>query len=182
MDTSAPPVMVKASSLATSLRRAIGDGVESALLLTTSGALMCTASNRVAFDFARSQECRKQTAIVANLWRTYAQSANGMPCDTAPTPHGDASGGGAAANQDLELVLAELETHRLCCVGLGGRAVLALFATPATELGMLKLKAASLQAELFDGLRLAPRGGAEGGSGFSHPKSGNIGSTDDERP
>ena len=38
--------MVKASVLAEKLRSAIGDGVDSAMLLTTSGALLCTASSK----------------------------------------------------------------------------------------------------------------------------------------
>jgi predicted regulator of Ras-like GTPase activity (Roadblock/LC7/MglB family) len=170
MDPAAPPVMVKASVLAEKLNSAIGDGVDCALLMTTAGALLTTASAKT--GFARSQECRMLAALVANIWRVYAQSSGGAPSDAPAAAPADGSWSGArgaggangagaaaaAANSDLELVLAELETHRLCCVGLGGRAVLALFATSGTELGLLKLKAASLQGELYEGLRLALRG------------------------
>lgn len=248
MDSTAPPVMVKASVLSDKLRNVVGEGVDSALLLTTSGAILSTASSRV--DFARSQECKMLAALVANIWRTYAHSSHGAPCEPNGSLHhhhlhlqqqqshllqhggghniqhsnfhnqqggwnsgtfhqhpggnqyhthnnsnnnaygniNQFGGGGqqlqhqlqqqqqqqsnssVAANAvqqqqgiggssatDLELVLAELDTSKLCCFGLGGKAVLALFATSSTELGLLKLKAASLQAELYDGLRLALR-------------------------
>lgn len=155
MEISHPPVMVKASLLYDKLRNALGDGVDIVLLLTSSGSLMSSASIRV--GFSQSQECRTLAALTANIWRTYASTQKGMPVASKNAPHSSGGGDDDDTVSELEFVLAELETNKLCCFGMGGKAVLALFAANSTELGMIKLKAASLQGELFDSIQLALR-------------------------
>jgi hypothetical protein len=157
MELAAPPVLLKAGLLAEKLQNSVGDGVDIVLLLSTSGALLSTASNRT--EFARSQECRMLAALTANLWRNYASQ-----CSVLNAQSGNKGAGGApspapaaAGATELDFILAELETNKLCVFGMGGRAVLALYAQSSVELGLLKLKAASLQGELFDGVKLALR-------------------------
>jgi hypothetical protein len=178
LDLVHPPVMVKSSVLHDKLRHAIGEGVDIAMILTTSGSLLCATSGR-GTNFGHSQECRMLAALVANVWRTYASVQKGASRSSQPAPASSSSqpaGAAAAAasssqikeratapslenseNSELDFVIAELETNKLCAFGMGGRAVLALFASNSTELGLLKLKAASLQGELFSGISLALR-------------------------
>jgi hypothetical protein len=173
---SAFPLMIRASALVEKLRSTLGDGVDSALLLSGSpasaGALLAAVSATRPADFARSQECHMLVALVANIWRSYSSTLHGMPADPTMmmmmfTPQQAAGlaasgsgfgGAGGGGTTELEAMVLDLDTGRICCAALGGRHVLVLHSSsPAlAEIGMMKVKAANATPDLLEALRLVP--------------------------
>jgi hypothetical protein len=111
-------------------------------------------------------------ALAASLWRSYAtHCVFDAPAGPAAGPTTTGAAGiikaGTAGPSDphayeerggaVELMLLEVGSYRLCGVGVGERAVLVLVADDTVELGLLKLKAASVQATLYGPMAVALR-------------------------
>lgn len=126
--------MLRASGLHDALTASLSGGVEAVVLLTTTGVPLSSAS--INPGYGRSPEHTLTHGIVATMWRSYAG------CDLAYDIAGELT------PESLEALLVDVGDHRLCMVGVGGSAILCLMATRSVEQGLLKLKAASLQAHM----------------------------------
>ena len=154
--------MLKAKSLQSVLRAALAGGVETALLLADRGnTVLASAATNPAFP--RSPEHALLVATIGNLWRAYATNdlaSGGVGAGPSGGGNDLTSGAGptAAASarpKELDFLLVTAGDRRLCILALqpsdtaaAGELLLCLSATAALELGMLKLRAASLKAHL----------------------------------
>lgn len=133
--------MLNAIALNKALEQVLGNGVECVVLVNTRGALLASASTSP--SFRDSQQEAVLVAAAANLWRAYAT------CDLARN-----KSTGQVEPDSLEALLVELGESKICALGVGGAGILLLSGTQV-ELGMLKLKATSLQRHLDPSLRNA---------------------------
>jgi predicted regulator of Ras-like GTPase activity (Roadblock/LC7/MglB family) len=131
--------MLNAQALVKTLDQVLGNGVEHVILVTTRGSLLASASQLPDFDGSQLQ-CT-YVAMSANLWRAYAT------CDLATN-----RSTGMLEPESLEAIMIDLGDSKVCAVGVGGSGIL-LLAGQQVELGMLKLKATSLQRHLDPSLR-----------------------------
>jgi hypothetical protein len=159
-------MMIKASALADLLQLTLGDGVDSAMLLSSTGTLLSAVSAQQGPGFAETQTCRMFVALVANMWRSYSSTLGGMPVEPGTVADSSMSGsstgnnsenGGVGASTDLEVVVLEPEQGKLCCVSVGKRHVLILYATSssAVEIGMMKVKAGRVMGDLLGAMCLS---------------------------
>ena len=114
------------------------------ILATTAGGLLGAA--HVDPQYPRTKEHSLTVAVIVNVWRNY--SVNDL---TGP-------GSSAAATEmkpeNLEFLLIDSGTKRMCLVGVAGAAaVLCITADKTVEPGMLRLRASSLHATLEPQLR-----------------------------
>lgn len=131
--------MLNAQALNKSLEQCLGNGVDSVVLINTKGTLLSSASSHPKFQ--ESQQLSTLIAVAGNLWRAYAT------CDLARN-----KATGQLEPESMESVLVDLGESKLCAVGVGGSGIL-LLTGQQVELGMLKLKATSLQRHLDPSLR-----------------------------
>jgi hypothetical protein len=128
--------MINAAALNNSLKLVLDGGVDTVLLFTTKGSLLASASLPTAVV--------NQNVIVAavtNMWRACATN------DLAKNP-----ATGMLEPESLEALLVDIGDHKICAVGVAGSGIICIVGQQA-ELGMLKLKAASLQRHLDASLR-----------------------------
>lgn len=131
-------IMINAQALTKTLQQAIGNGVDTVLLLSTKGIELSVASSIP--EYASSTQHSLLVATIANLWRAYATN------DLAK------SRSGTIDPESLEALLVDLGESKICAVGVGSAGIVAVVGGQV-EMGMLKLKATSLQRHLDGPLR-----------------------------
>ena len=128
--------MINAEALHASLKLVLDGGVDTVLLITTKGTLLASSSLPSA-----TVNQNVIVAAVTNMWRAYATN------DLAKSPST-----GMLEPESLEALLVDIGDQKICAVGVAGSGIICLVGQQA-ELGMLKLKAASLQRHLDPMLR-----------------------------
>lgn len=127
--------MIRSRNLHETLKNALGVELTSAVLVTTAGGLLAAA--HVDAEHLRSKDHHLMIAAVVNIWRNYSHNNLTSPTLSDP-PH----------PENLEFVIVQFETRRLCMVAVGPHAVLSLESSQKVEVGLLKLKATTLHAFL----------------------------------
>ena len=130
--------MLRAKNLHETLKQAIGGGVISVIVATTSGGLLAAA--HLDPELPRTKEHALSVAVAVNVWRNY--SSNDL---TAPSP---ASADSERKPENLEFLIVDLAQSRMCIMGIGTSAIICVSADTRIEAGMLRLRASSLHGVL----------------------------------
>lgn len=125
--------MLDASLVNGLMESSIGSGIEMAFLLNSDGEVL---SSVLADEPVVHEQFGAIASAVANAWRVYAR------CDLCVNVNNEDE------NESLEQLLLDIETKKICAMSVGGTWVIGLTAKACIEMGMLKLRVASLQRSL----------------------------------
>lgn len=115
------------------MKSTVKDGIIMAFLMNSEGEVITSAL----LDEPDAQEhFGSIAAAVGNAWRVYAR------CDLSVNVHNQEE------PDSLEQILLELSNTKICAMSVAGTWVAAVVSNETVEIGMLKLKAASLQRAL----------------------------------
>ncbi|RNF19239.1 uncharacterized protein Tco025E_04193 [Trypanosoma conorhini] len=131
--------MLDAAFINSSMKNALGNGVEVVILLDENGVLLSSASLNP--EYVCQKEHSMIVAATGNIWRACARN------DLAKNKLTN-----AVEAEALEQVLVDFGGKKLCAMSVGGSAILCMLGT-GLEMGLLKLKTASLQRRLDGHLR-----------------------------
>ncbi|ESL07929.1 hypothetical protein TRSC58_04377 [Trypanosoma rangeli SC58] len=131
--------MLDAAFINSSMKNALGNGVEAVILLDENGVLLSSASLNP--EYVWQKEHSMIVAATGNVWRACAHN-DLTKNKTTNTAEAEA----------LEQVLIDFGEKKLCAMSVGGSAILCMVGTEL-EMGLLKLKTASLQRRLDGHLR-----------------------------
>ncbi|EAN88555.1 hypothetical protein TcCL_NonESM00054 [Trypanosoma cruzi] len=131
--------MLDASFINSSLKSALGNGVEAVILLDGNGVLLSSASLNP--EYVCQKEHSMIVAATGNVWRACARNdltKNKLTNEMEP--------------EALEQVLIDFGCRKICAMSVGGSAILCMVGTEL-EMGFLKLRTAALQRRLDGHLR-----------------------------
>lgn len=136
--------MLNAIAFSESLRQALGDGIETIMVVSLSGDLIGCASSATKGDAAYMEQ-GLLSAAATNMWAAYANN-------DLSRPQQQAMGFAGPSVEGLEAMYTVVGNNKMCLLSVGGTALLCLSGQNA-ELGMLKTKGAALQRHLDGPLR-----------------------------
>lgn len=126
-------IMLDATLVHKVMKSSVKEGVIMAFLMNSEGEVITSAL----LDEPDTQEhFGSIAAAVGNAWRVYAR------CDLSINIHNQEE------PDSLEQIILELSNKKICAMSVAGTWVVTVVSNETVEIGMLKLKAASLQRAL----------------------------------